>query len=88
MSNRGRMMIPKLPQRVVSRNRLLATLHRAIGDGVPVKGYFLWSFMDNYEWGFGYTKRFGIVHVDYASQQRTLKASGRWYRDLIAASRG
>ena len=56
--------------------------------GVPVEGYFAWSLMDNYEWGFGYTKRFGIVHVDFETQQRTLKASGRWYRDLIASSRG
>jgi beta-glucosidase len=69
------------------REHLVATAE-AIEAGVPVEAYFAWSLMDNYEWGFGYTKRFGIVHVDYESQARTLKASGRWYRDLIAASRG
>ena len=42
-------------------------------------GYFLWSFMDNYEWGFGFTKRFGLIHIDYQSQKRTLKDSAHWY---------
>ena len=69
------------------RDHLVATAE-AIEAGVPVEGYFAWSLMDNYEWGFGYTKRFGIVHVDYETQQRTPKASGRWYRDLISAARG
>ena len=49
-----------------------------------MRGYFLWSLLDNFEWNSGYAKRFGIVHVDYASQTRTLKASARWYRDFIA----
>jgi len=53
--------------------------------GVPVKGYFLWSLMDNYEWAEGYRMRFGIVHVDYDTQVRTLKNSALWYRDLIEA---
>ncbi len=53
----------------------LRELHRAIGDGVPVKGYFVWSFMDNFEWEDGYTRRFGIVHVDFATQKRTPKLS-------------
>ncbi len=44
-----------------------------------MRGYFLWSFMDNWEWAFGFTKRFGIVHVDYQTQKRTVKDSGRWY---------
>ncbi len=57
----------------------------AMDDGVDVRGYFAWSLLDNYEWAFGYEKRFGIVHVDYATQARTIKASGAWYRDLIAA---
>jgi beta-glucosidase len=53
----------------------LDQVRRAISDGVPVAGYFLWSLMDNYEWAFGYDKRFGMVHVDFDSLQRTPKAS-------------
>ncbi|WP_081722332.1 GH1 family beta-glucosidase [Geminisphaera colitermitum] len=64
------------------RNYLRET-HRAITDGVPIRGYFLWSFMDNFEWGAGYSVRFGIVHTDYATQRRTPKLSARWYADLI-----
>ncbi len=54
--------------------------------GVPLTGYHVWSFTDNYEWSLGYTRRFGLVHVDYASQRRTPKDSARWYQRLIAAS--
>jgi beta-glucosidase len=50
-------------------------------------GYFVWSLLDNFEWAFGYDKRFGLVHVDYETQQRTVKASAHWYRDFIAAQR-
>jgi len=56
----------------------------AMQDGVDVRGYFVWSLLDNFEWGHGYTKRFGIVGVDYATQQRTVKDSGEWYRQVIA----
>jgi beta-glucosidase len=59
----------------------------AIEAGVPVEAYFAWSLFDNYEWARGYTKRFGIVRVDFGTQRRTVKASGAWYRDLITASR-
>ncbi|HLP24782.1 MAG TPA: GH1 family beta-glucosidase [Acidobacteriota bacterium] len=62
----------------------LRELERAIRDGVPVAGYFLWSFMDNFEWEDGYERRFGIVHVDYATQQRTPKLSARYYAEIIA----
>lgn len=55
----------------------------AIGQGVPLKGYFAWSLMDNFEWAEGYAKRFGIVYVDYSSQQRTPKDSARWYSNVI-----
>ncbi|GAA0774048.1 beta-glucosidase [Roseibium denhamense] len=55
----------------------------AIDAGVPLKGYFLWSLMDNFEWAEGYKMRFGIVHVDYDTQVRTLKDSGKWYRELV-----
>jgi beta-glucosidase len=56
----------------------------AIAEGVDLRGYFLWSLMDNFEWSWGYTRRFGIVHVDYETQERTPKASARWYRELMA----
>ena len=57
----------------------------AIDEGVDVKGYFYWSLLDNFEWAWGYEKRFGIVRVDYDSQQRTIKESGHEYRRIIAA---
>ena len=63
----------------------LDALAAAMQRGVDVRGYFLWSLLDNFEWNSGYTKRFGIVHVDYASQQRTLKDSAKWYRDFLGA---
>ena len=55
----------------------------AMQDGVDVRGYFVWSLMDNFEWGHGYTKRFGVVRVDYDTQQRTIKDSGEWYAEVI-----
>jgi len=63
----------------------LAQVRRAMDDGVKVKGYFQWSFMDNFEWAEGYTQRWGMVYVDHASLRRTPKASAYWYRDLIAS---
>ena len=65
----------------------LRELHRAIKDGAPVKGYFLWSFMDNFEWEDGYTRRFGIVHVDFKSQKRTPKLSSRYFSGVIRHNR-
>ncbi len=56
---------------------------QAIAAGVPVRGYFVWSLLDNFEWAHGYSKRFGIVYVDYGSQRRILKDSGRWYGELV-----
>ena len=61
----------------------LAALRAAIKDGVPVKGYFAWSLLDNFEWAEGYLKRFGLTHIDYATQQRRLKSSGKWYRGFL-----
>ncbi|GAA3048294.1 GH1 family beta-glucosidase [Streptomyces roseofulvus] len=72
------------PERVAYLHGHLAAVRRAIEDGADVRGYFLWSLLDNFEWAFGYSKRFGIVHVDFASQRRTLKDSARWYADVIA----
>jgi beta-glucosidase len=69
-------------RRVYLRDHFLAA-RRAIDAGVPLRGYYVWSLLDNFEWAFGYTKRFGIVHVDYATQRRTPKASARWYRTVI-----
>ncbi len=61
----------------------LAQLSQAIDDGIPLKGYFVWSFFDNFEWAYGYSKRFGIVHVDYKTQQRTIKDSGYFLSEVI-----
>jgi beta-glucosidase len=58
----------------------------AVGQGVDVRGYYAWSFMDNFEWAWGYTKRFGIVRVDYDTQERIVKDSARWYSRVIAAN--
>lgn len=65
----------------------LKELHRAVGDRVPVRGYFLWSFLDNYEWQDGYARRFGIVHTDYKTQKRTPKLSARWYAGVMRENR-
>jgi beta-glucosidase len=65
----------------------LRELERAIADGVPAKGYFVWSFMDNYEWEDGYTRRFGIVHVDFKTQKRTPKLSARYFSDVMRLNR-
>jgi beta-glucosidase len=61
----------------------LAQVHRAMADGVPVSGYFVWSLTDNFEWAYGYSKRFGLVYVDFNTLTRTLKDSARWYAQVI-----
>ena len=60
--------------------------HRAIAAGVDLRGYFVWSYLDNFEWAEGYTQRFGVVHVDFATQARTPKASAHWFARLVAAN--
>ncbi|MEU3661697.1 GH1 family beta-glucosidase [Streptomyces sp. NPDC032940] len=62
-------------------------LHRALEAGVDVRGYFVWSLLDNFEWAQGYARRFGLVHVDFTTQARTPKASYRWYRELLRVQR-
>ena len=62
----------------------LTRLQRAVAEGVPVRGYFLWSLLDNYEWADGYEKRFGIVYVDFRTQKRTPKLSAQFYKATIA----
>lgn len=61
----------------------LMAIHRALEEGVRLDGYYLWSLMDNFEWAYGYSKKFGIVKIDYATQDRSIKKSGAWYRDVI-----
>jgi beta-glucosidase len=65
----------------------LVELHRAIAEGHDVRGFFVWSLLDNFEWAEGYEKRFGIVHVDFKTQRRTAKLSSRWYTELIRNNR-
>jgi len=64
----------------------LRGLKRAAAEGIPLGGYFQWSLMDNFEWAEGYKPRFGLVHVDFATQKRTLKDSAYWYRDVIQSN--
>lgn len=79
--------------RIVDTDRILylknhfRSAHRAVAEGYPLNGYFVWSFMDNFEWAWGYQRRFGITYVDYATQQRTPKESSRWYHEVIKANR-
>ena len=75
------------PQRVDYLRTHLTAVHAAMAQGVQVRGYFVWSLLDNFEWAEGYSKRFGIVHVDFETQRRTLKDSARFYARVIA-SRG
>ncbi|MFI9394702.1 GH1 family beta-glucosidase [Streptomyces bauhiniae] len=67
------------PERVAYLHAHLSAVRHALRDGADVRGYYLWSLMDNFEWSYGYEKRFGAVYVDYATQERTPKTSARWY---------
>ncbi len=75
------------PQRVDYLTRYLGQLHLAIAEGIDVRGYFHWSLLDNFEWAEGFSKRFGLVHVDFQTQQRTVKESAYWYRDVIRSNK-
>jgi beta-glucosidase len=74
------------PERIDYLHQHLMAAHRAMADGVDLRGYFAWSLLDNFEWAYGYAKRFGLIHVDYDTQTRTPKDSALWYRDVIAAN--
>lgn len=69
--------------RIMYLRNYVTNFHRAVAEGYPLKGYFLWSLMDNFEWADGYTKRFGIHYVDFQTQKRTPKLSAAWYREVI-----
>ncbi|HZB31825.1 MAG TPA: GH1 family beta-glucosidase [Streptosporangiaceae bacterium] len=75
------------PERAAYLDEHVAACARAAGRGAPVAGYFAWSLMDNFEWAYGYDARFGLVHVDYATQVRTIKDSGLRYNDIIRRHR-
>jgi beta-glucosidase len=81
---RGRIL--DLERREFLRSYLLEG-RRAVAEGLGLKGWFVWSLLDNFEWAEGYAKRFGLVHVDYRTQERTLKESGRWYRDVARSGK-
>jgi beta-glucosidase len=70
--------------RIMYLRNYLTQLHRGVSEGVPVKGYFCWSFMDNYEWADGYAYRFGLHYVDFKTQKRTPKMSAHFYKEVIA----
>ncbi|MFJ3652097.1 GH1 family beta-glucosidase [Streptomyces nigra] len=74
-------------ERIAYLDGHVRALHRALGAGVDVRGYFVWSLLDNFEWAEGYARRFGLVHVDFATQRRTPKASYRWFRELLRDQR-
>ncbi|MFF7947045.1 GH1 family beta-glucosidase [Streptomyces griseorubiginosus] len=74
-------------ERIAYLDSHVRALHKAVEAGVDVRGYFVWSLLDNFEWAEGYARRFGLVHVDFETQARTPKASYGWYRDLLRAQR-
>jgi beta-glucosidase len=76
-------------ERVADNDRIayldghLRAAHQAIENGVDLRGYLVWSLLDNFEWAEGYNKRFGVIHVDYLTQRRIIKDSARWYQSVI-----
>ncbi len=85
--------VPVHDGRIDDRDRIdyltgyLGAVARAVAEGVPVRGYFVWSLLDNFEWAYGYSRRFGLIYVDYRTLERVPKSSFYWYRDLIAGRR-
>jgi beta-glucosidase len=75
------------PERTAYIASHIEAVSRAVAEGAPVRGYFVWSLLDNFEWAHGYSKRFGIVYIDYPTLERVPKDSFYWYRDYIASAR-
>jgi beta-glucosidase len=73
-------------RRIGYLKRYLAQVARAIQEGARIKGYFVWTLMDNFEWAYGFSKRFGIVYTDYDTQERVIKKSGSWYAEVVRNS--
>ena len=71
------------PNRIDFLHRYLLELKKAIDEGVNVSGYFEWTFLDNFEWTCGYNDRFGLVYVDYETQERIPKDSAKWYKEVM-----
>jgi beta-glucosidase len=78
----------KDPLRLSYLKEHLRAAYRAREQGADLRGYFVWSLLDNFEWAHGYSKRFGIVHVDFETQRRTVKSSGRFYAEVIRTRGG
>jgi beta-glucosidase len=74
------------PERVAYLRDHLRAARQAIAEGAPLRGYFVWSLLDNFEWAQGYAKRFGVIYVDYPTQRRIMKDSGRYYAEVIRAN--
>ncbi|MGZ8572199.1 MAG: family 1 glycosylhydrolase, partial [Actinomycetota bacterium] len=70
------------PERIAYLHDHVMAAHEALRAGVPLEGFFVWSLLDNFEWAEGYSKRFGLVRVDFRTQARTSKASALWFRDM------
>ena len=74
------------PERIDYLQSHIDAVNAAISNGVPIRGYFAWSLLDNFEWAYGYEKRFGLIYVDYKTQKRIPKKSAYYYKDLILNS--
>ncbi len=74
-------------RRIEYHGQYLTALARSVADGADVRGYHAWSLMDNFEWADGYSQRFGLAYVDFKTQQRAIKDSGRWYGKVAAENR-
>ena len=71
------------PERIAYLTEVIRSIRRAIADGIDVRGYYVWSLLDNFEWNAGYTMRYGLYHTDFGTLERTPKKSAGWYRNVI-----